>query len=356
MANDRDNGSGIAEEGELFATHIGGSAVIEGVMMRGKLNWAVAVRRPDGTVYAEEHDLEHPARPAAGWRDWRRWPIVRGCVSFVESMVLSFRALNVAAEHAYAEDEAAEQGVTPDSLAGGDEASDVSGDAPAPADCFAPWMLGSVLAGTAIGLVMFIVAPAALTNLVLGDYSAKGALLWNLVDAAWRVAIFVGYIVALRFMPDMLRVFRYHGAEHETIHCYEHGEPLTPENAARYSCLHVRCGTAFVIMVMIVAIVVNTLVPIDALVSAWGITTGLGRFLVVVLSRIVMIPLVAGLAYEITVKWAGSHPENPLVRVLLAPGLAMQRLTTAKPDAEQLECAIRALEMVDARERRAAAE
>jgi uncharacterized protein YqhQ len=326
---------GIAEEGELFATHIGGSAVIEGVMMRGKLSWAVAVRQPNGTIYVEEHDLEHPANPSAGLRDWRRWPVVRGCVSFVESMALSFRAMGVASEHAY----------EPDDEPLGQDA----------ADGLAPWMAGSVVLGTAIGLALFVVAPAALTNLVLGDYSSKGALLWNLVDAGWRVAIFIGYIVALRLMPDMLRVFRYHGAEHETIHCYEHGEPLTPENAARYSCLHVRCGTAFVIMVMIVAIVVNTLIPVDALVAAWGITTGIGRFLVVVLSRVVMIPLVAGLAYEVTVRWAGSHPENPLVRVLLAPGLAMQRLTTAPPDAGQLECAIRALELVDARERREAA-
>lgn len=345
---------GIAEEGELFATHIGGSAVPEGVMMRGRLNWAVAVRTPSGDIHAEAHDLAHPARTGMGWRDWRRWPVIRGCVAFVESMTLSFKAMDVSSRYAY-DDEEASAGDS-DEIAGGVEtfesqtSPNVASATTEKEDAIPPWMYGSLVVGLVLGIVLFVVAPAFLTNLIMGDYSAKGAIAWNLVDAAFRVAIFVGYIAGIRLFPDMFRLFRYHGAEHETIHCYEHGEDLTPTNAARFSCLHVRCGTAFMIMTMIIAIVVNTLIPIDAIVSAWGITSGAGRLAVVMVSRIVMIPVVAGLAYEVTVKWAGSHPENPLVKVLLWPGMMMQRLTTAKPDKGMLECAITALEMVADRE------
>lgn len=339
--------TGVAEEGELFATHIGGSAVPEGVMMRGRLNWAVAVRTPSGAIHAEAHDLAHPARRGMGWRDWRRWPIVRGCVAFIESMTLSLKAMDVASRYAYDEEVAGSEDAAPSP---GAPAAASDGPAPSPDEATPAWMYGSMALGLLLGVVLFVVAPAFLTNLIMGDYSARGAIAWNLVDAALRVAIFVGYITAIRLFPDVARLFRYHGAEHETIHCYEHGVELTPANAARFSCLHVRCGTAFVIMTMIIAIVVNTLVPIDALVSAWGITSGAGRLAVVMASRIVMIPVVAGLAYEVTVKWAGSHPENALVRILLWPGLMMQRLTTARPDESMLECAITALTMVSDRE------
>ena len=365
----------IAEEGELFRTHIGGSALTEGVMMRGKLSWAVAVREPSGHIYVEEHELLDPAaRPA-----WHRWPLVRGCVSFVESMALSFKAMNLAADHAYdAEGEtyasllsagrvapATERDGAPgaaggepdsDSAAAGNESTDpaavpeASAAEPATPDAMSPLLMGlSVALGILLGAALFMVVPVFAANLLVGDYAPDNAIRWNLVEACLRIAIFVVYIWAIGLMPDMRRVFGYHGAEHLCIHCFEHGLPLTPENARRFSRLHVRCGTAFLIMTMLVAIFVNTLVPVALWAEEWGLA-GAGRTAFIAASRIVLLPLVAGLSYEVTVKWAGAHPELPIVRAVLWPGLQMQRLTTREPDDGMLECAIAALECVRSRE------
>ena len=368
----------IAEEGELFRTHIGGSALTEGVMMRGKLSWAVAVREPSGRVYVEEHELPDPAlRPA-----WRHWPLVRGCVSFVESMALSFKAMNLAADHAYdaegetfasllaagrvpdAADPAAASGAAdgepiPDSAsAAGSESADpaagpdASAAEPASAepDAISPLLMGvSTALGILLGVALFMVVPVFVANLLVGDYAPDNAIRWNLIEACLRIAIFVAYIWAIGLLPDMRRVFGYHGAEHLCIHCFEHGLPLTPENARRFSRLHVRCGTAFLIMTMLVAIFVNTLVPVALWAEELGIA-GAGRTAFVAASRIVLLPLVAGLSYEVTVKWAGVHPELRLVRAVLWPGLQMQRLTTREPDDGMLDCAIAALECVRSRE------
>ena len=145
-------------------------------------------------------------------------------------------------------------------------------------------------------------------------------------------------------------MFSYHGAEHKTIHCYEHGLELTPENARNFPRLHVRCGTAFLIMVMIIAILVYTIIPLNLLIEGWGIS-GPAAFALLIVVRIALMPLIAGISYEITVKWAGSHPENPLVRVVLWPGMQMQRLTTNEPDDSMLECAIEAMRLVLDREK-----
>lgn len=368
----------IAEEGELFRTHIGGSALTEGVMMRGKLSWAVAVREPSGRVYVEEHELPDPAsRPA-----WRHWPLVRGCVSFVESMALSFKAMNLAADHAYdaegetfasllaagrvpdAADPAAASGAAdgepiPDSAsaAGSESADPAAGpdasaaeSASAEPNAISPLLMGvSTALGILLGVALFMVVPVFVANLLVGDYAPDNAIRWNLIEACLRIAIFVAYIWAIGLLPDMRRVFGYHGAEHLCIHCFEHGLPLTPENARRFSRLHVRCGTAFLIMTMLVAIFVNTLVPVALWAEELGIA-GAGRTAFVAASRIVLLPLVAGLSYEVTVKWAGAHPELRLVRAVLWPGLQMQRLTTREPDDGMLECAIAALECVRSRE------
>lgn len=368
----------IAEEGELFRTHIGGSALTEGVMMRGKLSWAVAVREPSGHVYVEEHELPDPAACPA----WRRWPLVRGCVSFIEPMALSFKAMNLAADHAYdaegetyasllaagrvpdAADPAAASGAAdgepiPDSAsAAGSESADpaagpdASAAEPASAepDAISPLLMGvSTALGILLGVALFMVVPVFVANLLVGDYAPDNAIRWNLIEACLRIAIFVAYIWAIGLLPDMRRVFGYHGAEHLCIHCFEHGLPLTPENARRFSRLHVRCGTAFLIMTMLVAIFVNTLVPVALWAEELGIA-GAGRTAFVAASRIVLLPLVAGLSYEVTVKWAGAHPELRLVRAVLWPGLQMQRLTTREPDDGMLECAIAALECVRSRE------
>lgn len=367
---------GIAEEGELFQTHIGGSALTEGVMMRGKLSWAAAVREPSGRIYVEEHLLTAAeSRPA-----WQRWPIVRGCISFVESMVLSIKAMNVAADHAYdAEGETyatllAAGRVAPATgekftvVVGQDgEEAAATGEgtaAPASSDAGAPAaepeglppaaMAVSLVLGLLLGIALFMALPVFVANLIAGEYSTANAIQWNLVEAALRIVIFVAYIWAIGLMPDMARVFGYHGAEHLCIHCFEHGLPLTPANASKFSRLHVRCGTAFLIMTMLVAIFVNTLVPVAVWAEALGLA-GLARTLFVFASRLVLIPLVAGLSYEVTVKWAGTHPDLPLVRVVLWPGLQMQRLTTRVPEESMLECAIAALECVRDREEAAEA-
>lgn len=213
-----------------------------------------------------------------------------------------------------------------------------------------PMVLGAVM-----GVVLFIVAPAALANLIAGEYDER-TLAWNLVDGVGRVAIFILYIWLIGRMSDIRRMFMYHGAEHKTIHCFEHGLPLTPENARSFPRLHVRCGTAFLIMVMVIAIIVYTLVPLNALISALGVPDGPAKFALVVAVRVLLMPLIAGISYEITVKWAGSRPENPVVKVILWPGMQMQRLTTNEPDDGQLECAITAMERVLAREEQAARE
>ncbi len=322
---------GIAEEGELFCTHIGGSATLEGVMMRGKLNWAVAVRREDGSMYVEEHDLPDPAsRPA-----WMRWPIVRGCVSFVESMVLAYRALDIASEHVFIYDD--EEGGAEGQTDGQDSSMGVA-------------MAVSACIGILLGVGMFVALPLLATNLIMGELTAANMLAWNLVEALFRIVVLIAYVGGVGLIPDMKRMYGYHGAEHQSIHCFEHALPLTPENAAKFSRLHVRCGTAFLVMTIGVALILHAVVPVGAWADALGLA-GIGRTLFVLCTRLVMLPIVAGVSYEVTVKWAGSHPDNPIVKIALWPGLQMQRLTTRRADEGMLECAIEALKRVDARER-----
>ena len=414
----RDENERIAENGELFCTHIGGAATLEGVMMRGKKSWAVAVRREDGTMYVEEHDLADPSlRP-----NWMRWPIARGCVSFCESMMLSYQAMQIAADHVYI-DEPINEAIEPQTRAqaarpvsdaeyanercggavlmpgdapGADttgsrdpgtrtrpETSDAEcspaakkqaqtqanplGDteqvlgahaapgssspgAPVSEPVISPLeLLLSAGAGMALGLILFVALPVSVATLLLGQITPANSLAWNLVEAAVRICILVAYVGGIGLVPDVRRVYGYHGAEHQSIHCFEHGLPLTPENAAKFSRLHVRCGTAFLVMTVAVAIVVHSVVPVAAWADALGIA-GIARGLFVFATRLAMLPLVVGLSYEVTVKWAGSHPENPLVKIALWPGLQMQRLTTRTADAGMLECALEALRRVDARE------
>lgn len=320
----------FSEDGKL-KTHVGGQALLEGIMMRGRYNWAVAVREPEGTIYTEEHDL------ASGLpkNSWLRWPLVRGCTAFVESLALGYKALEIAAVHAFDDEE--------ESSEDGDDYEFGHRE-----------MIISMVLGLVLGVVLFIVAPAVLTNLIVGEYD-KSTLAWNLVDGLLRVAVFVFYLWLIGRMKDIKRMFGYHGAEHKTIHCFEHGLPLTPENARSFPRLHVRCGTAFLIMVMIIAILVYTITPINGLIAAWGVADGAPKLLLVIVVRILLMPLIAGISYEITVKWAGSHPENPLVKVVLWPGMQLQYLTTSEPDDGQIECAIAAMQMVLDRENAEAA-
>ena len=335
------NSQPIAEDGELFATHIGGAATLEGVMMRGRDHWAVAVRCEDGSIYTEEHDLPAPeSRPA-----WMKLPLVRGCVSLVSSMSLSYKAMEIAAEHAFEEEggEAAQAEGTPNVEVLPGEAAP---DAPA-------WQfILSIALGLALGMGLFVALPVGVANLLMGPLTSNNAIAWNLCEALLRIVVLIAYVGGIGLLPDMARLYGYHGAEHQSIHCFEHGLPLTPENAAKFSRIHVRCGTAFLVMTVMVAIVVHTLVPVGAWADSLGLV-GILRSLFVFASRIAMLPLVAGLSYEVTVKWAGSHPDNPLVKIALWPGLMMQKLTTRTADEGMLECAIAALRLVNEHEKRA---
>lgn len=340
----------FSEDGAL-KTHIGGQALLEGVMMRGKFNWAVAVRQPDNVIYTEEHDLVSGKKK----NGWLYWPVVRGCRAFVESLVLGYKALSVAVEHAFTDADAAEGASVeaPESVqnakAASSEVSDSVQSSKSEPALSSMEMALSMGLGLLLGVALFVVAPAFITNLIVGEYDSN-TLAWNVVDGILRIAVFVFYIWLIGRMEDIKRMFAYHGAEHKTIHCYEHGLPLTPENARQFPCLHVRCGTAFLIMVMIIAIFVYTVTPLNALIAAWGVPDGAPKLALVILVRILLMPVIAGLAYEVTVRWAGTHPEMPLVKVILWPGLQMQRLTTREPGDAELECAIAAMKLVLERE------
>ncbi len=349
-------------------THIGGQALIEGVMMRGKNCWAVGVREPDGGLFAKEYPLSKKgSRPS-----WFSWPLVRGCVALVDSLALGFKALEIAANKAFDDEEDREDvEVFPDER--DEDAKASSGEKREYAEAFsaegegvvepfpdegsnyeedaedegalskAEMPLAMVL-GVVLALALFILLPAFVSNVLVGNYE-QNPFIWNIVDGVVRVAIFIFYVWLIGRMPDIKRMFSYHGAEHKTIHCYEHGMDLTPQNARQFPRLHVRCGTAFLIMVMIIAIVVYTVIPLGGVIAALGIS-GVAAFLLLIAVRIVFLPVIAGISYEITVKWAGSHPENPLVRIVLWPGMQMQRLTTNEPDDSMLECAIAAMNLV----------
>ena len=400
----------FAEDG-ANKTHVGGQALIEGVMMRGRYNWAAAVREPSGNIYIEEHDLAS----GKAKNKWLYWPVVRGCRAFVESLILGYKALEIAAMHAYGDEEEpgakaegaiangaiSKEGVSADESVASEtngfswkndfgnpdeaidalgaqrsldivvetnaaEAGAVKSNAVEPGAAASESdetrdgddagfgkreMAISMVLGLLLGVGLFIVAPAFIANVLVGEYDDK-TLLWNVVDGIVRIVVLVFYIWLIGRMQDIKRMFSYHGAEHKTIHCYEHGLPLTPENARSFPRLHVRCGTAFLIMVMIIAIFVYTITPLNGLIAAWGVPDGPAKLALVIVARILLMPVIAGISYEITVKWAGSHPENPLVKVVLWPGMQMQRLTTNEPDDEMLECAIAAMQRVLEREER----
>jgi uncharacterized protein YqhQ len=282
---------------------VGGQAVLEGVMMRGISTWAVAVRNPQGQI-------ELTSEPLVPWaqrhRVWRL-PVIRGVVALGESLKIGFRALAISANAQLEDDEDGE----PEEIGG--------------------WVWGLTIAlSLALAVGLFFVVPVGLTSLIK-DQLGSAFLFW-LIEGILRTAIFIAYIVAISRLPDLRRVFEYHGAEHKTISCYEAEDELVPSRAKLYSRLHPRCGTSFLLIVMVLAIFVFA--PI-----------GLPAWYWLLASRILGIPLIAGLSYEV-IKWAGRNRRKAWVRGLMWPGLMLQNLTTREPDEEQLAVAIAALEKV----------
>jgi uncharacterized protein YqhQ len=283
---------------------VGGQAVLEGVMMRGVSTWAVAVRKPDGEIAVS-------SEPIVSWaKRYRvlRWPVVRGVVALAESLRIGFRALAISAN---AQIEPADTDEEPQPIGGFTWGATI--------------VLSLVLA---IGL--FFVIPVGATSLIK-DQLGSSVLFW-LVEGILRTAIFIGYLILISRLADLRRVFEYHGAEHKTISAYEAGDRLTPTRAERYSRLHPRCGTSFLLVVMVVAIFVFA--PLGLPAWYWLLT-----------SRILGIPLIAGISYEV-IKWAGRNRRRRWVRAIMYPGLMLQNLTTREPDRDQLAVAIAALETV----------
>jgi uncharacterized protein YqhQ len=287
---------------------VGGQAVLEGVMMRGVSTWAVAVRTPEGQIEVESEALV----PWAKRHRLYRAPIVRGVVALAESMKIGFRALAISANAQIEDDEDGE----PEEIGG--------------------WVWGLTIAfSLVLAIGLFFVVPVGLTSLIKGQLGSP-VLFW-LVEGVLRTGIFLAYIWAISRMSDLRRTFEYHGAEHKTISCYEAEDELTPERASLYSRLHPRCGTSFLLIVMVLSIFIFA--PL-----------GLPAWYWLVISRIVGIPVVAGLSYEV-IKWAGKNRRKAWVRGVMWPGLMLQNLTTREPDLDQLAVAIASLNAVLSREK-----
>ena len=278
--------------------NVGGQAVIEGVMMRGKTHVAVAVRQPDGEISVD-------VRPVNSISD--RYPILkkpflRGVVSLVESLVMGMKALAYSAQ--------------------------VSGDEDEKLDSKEMALTIAVSAGLAI--LLFIVIPTWSMRFLTGITQDHMAL--NLAEGVLRMAIFLAYIAAISSMNDIQRVFQYHGAEHKTIYTYEAGLPLKVENVRPFSTLHPRCGTNFLMIVMLISMFIFTFLGWPSLLER-------------IASRIILMLVIAGVSYEL-IRYAGAHTDNPLVRIAITPGLLLQKLTTRQPDDSQIEVAIASLKAV----------
>lgn len=285
----------------------GGQAVLEGVMMRGPSCWAVAVRKQNGEVAEVVRDVRSPMQRHRVWR----LPVIRGVIALGESLAIGFRALAISAN--YASQEEGEDGEVKTEISRGQ-------------------IIFSFALAIGFALMLFKVGPALLTNWLPIDDTKWFVIVEGLI----RVAVFIAYIALIGLIPDLRRVFQYHAAEHKAINALEAGSELTPQNVQKFSLLHPRCGTAFLLWVMVIGIFVFALV-------------GHPGWIWLVVSRIALLPVIAGLAYEL-IRFAGRNQDNRLLMLLLAPGLWLQRLTTREPTLDQVEVSIRALQEVVRRE------
>ncbi|MBI5098815.1 MAG: DUF1385 domain-containing protein [Nitrospirae bacterium] len=279
---------------------IGGQAVIEGVMMRAGNVWTVAVRNPEKEIVIKKEGVRQLPRPL-------KLPLLRGVVALIQSLSIGIRALLYSAEASGHDEE---------------KPSSVS-------------LFFTVFVAFVIGIGLFLLFPLYATKLLglLFLSINNSSLIFNFADGIIRVLVFLIYILSINMSKDIKRVFQYHGAEHKAVHAYEAGEELTPENADKYSTLHPRCGTSFLLIVMMMSILIFSMIP-----KEW-------HFMEKFLSRIILMPLIAGVSYEF-IKFSSKRMKNPLVRFAAAPGLWLQKLTTGKPSHDQIEVAVRALKEV----------
>ena len=279
--------------------NIGGQAVIEGVMMRAPNKFVIAVRQPDGTIAVKRDDIKLDSNKIL------KKPIIRGLIGLYDALVLGIKALNFSAEKAMPEE------------------FEKNGKASKMETFF------SIFLGIALGILLFLYLPLQITELSkkLFPIVEHSFLVFNLVDGVLRIIFFVIYLLIISQMKDIKRVFSYHGAEHKCIYAYEAGKELTVENARCMSRFHPRCGTSFLLIVLIVSIFVFSLIPKDS------------HFLIKFGSRIIFMPLNAGISYEI-LKLSGKHAGNVIVKILIAPGLWLQKITTREPDDAMLEVAM----------------
>jgi uncharacterized protein YqhQ len=290
-----------------LANNIGGQAVLEGVMMRSPSMWAVAVRKPDGEIAQVVKDISSPMARNRVFR----LPVIRGVIALGESLAIGFRALAISANYAAQDPE--KEGEVQTEITRGQ-------------------IVFSFAIAIGFALMLFKVTPALITSWLPIDTTGAFVVIEGLI----RVFIFLLYLVLISFLPDLRRVFQYHAAEHKAINAFEGGEELTPERVQKFSLIHPRCGTAFLLWVMVIGIFVFAFVGQPA--WYWLIT-----------SRIVLLPVIAGIAYEL-IRFAGKHQDNVVLMTLLAPGLWLQRLTTREPTLDQIEVSIRALQEVLRRE------
>jgi uncharacterized protein YqhQ len=282
--------------------NIGGQAVIEGVMMKSRKGWTVAVRGPKGDIHVKREALKNIPKIF-------KLPVLRGAVALYEALSIGIRAIEFSARKAYEEED-----TKPTS----------------------PLSLGlTIVVAIILGIAVFIVLPLYATKLlgILSPSISKSSLLFNLVDGIIRIILFLAYLAAVGTWKEMRRIFEYHGAEHKVIHAYENNKGLIPKEIKDYSPHHPRCGTSFLLIVMVVSILTFSLIPQD-----WSFTN---KFL----SRLILIPAIAGFSFEF-LKLSFRMKNNPLINILIQPGLQLQRLTTREPDDDQIEVAIKALEEV----------
>jgi uncharacterized protein YqhQ len=282
---------------------IGGQAVLEGVMMRGPSNWSVAVRTPKGEI----EQVSSSINSVMSRHRVFRLPVIRGVIALGESLAIGFRALAISANYAAQEED--EDGEVKTELSRGQ-------------------LLFAFAIAIGFAIALFKVTPALITNWLPIETTGWFVIVEGLI----RVAIFIAYICVISLLPDLRRVFQYHGAEHKAINAYEAGEELDPQRVQSFSLIHPRCGTAFLLWVMVIAIFVFAFL-------------GRPEWYWLIASRILLLPVIAGIAYEL-IRFAGKHSGNRILMTLLAPGLWLQRLTTREPTLDQIEVSIRALREV----------